>query len=361
MSLPGRITPTTNPLKRRRQEPVSCQFCRSKKLKCDRQHPCSNCLARGLRCDGQLQPSHHVSPPIDVQNESILTRLKRLEDIVLGSSQAQTSLGINQPPQPSPSLTQSRQATSPMACLSPASEYEEAVQSLEKMATCEDPWFSPRFKGPEFRISSLYQISSAHGMAQTQASYGSQDSRCFFIPRKEEASLLMDHYVINVDPLQHVVYAPHARSLMDSLYSRLEQGLPTIFSHMALVLSIFASSAALITGNVGNLQHLFRTSDPYQASTIWANAALEVLDLSRRTTSGSLEDVQTSIIMGFLLYHMEGFSPRCRFLFTGSVAISRDLCLHKLDAPTNQTSNPPNSIETEIKRRVWWHIVATDW
>jgi hypothetical protein len=35
---------------RRRQECVSCQFCRSKKLKCDRQFPCSNCRARRLIC-----------------------------------------------------------------------------------------------------------------------------------------------------------------------------------------------------------------------------------------------------------------------------------------------------------------------
>lgn len=34
----------------RRQDPVSCQFCRTKKLKCDRQVPCSNCRARKLTC-----------------------------------------------------------------------------------------------------------------------------------------------------------------------------------------------------------------------------------------------------------------------------------------------------------------------
>jgi hypothetical protein len=34
----------------RRQDPVSCEFCRRKKLKCDRVDPCSNCRARKLVC-----------------------------------------------------------------------------------------------------------------------------------------------------------------------------------------------------------------------------------------------------------------------------------------------------------------------
>lgn len=43
--------------RRRRQPQVSCNFCRSKKLKCDRGQPCSNCNARGIRCDGQDMPA----------------------------------------------------------------------------------------------------------------------------------------------------------------------------------------------------------------------------------------------------------------------------------------------------------------
>ena len=40
----------------RRQEPVSCFWCRKKKLKCDRCHPCSNCRARKLACSFSSGP-----------------------------------------------------------------------------------------------------------------------------------------------------------------------------------------------------------------------------------------------------------------------------------------------------------------
>jgi hypothetical protein len=245
--------------------------------------------------------------------------------------------------------------------ISPASEYEETVQSLEKMGARQDPWFRSNFIGPEFQVSPMHQICSAHSMAQTQTVYGQPASKRVFLPPKEEASLLMSHYISYIDPLQHVVYIPHIRALMDSVYLHMEQGVPVVHSHVALVLSIFANSAALISGNVGGLQHLFQGSDPYQAAIIWANAALEVLEFSRRTASSSLEDIQASILTGFLLYHMEGYTARSRYLFVGTIATSRDLCLHKIDAPTNPPSPYSNSLDTELKRRVWWHVVATDW
>lgn len=68
-----------------RQRPVSCTFCRSRKLRCNRDFPCSNCTSRGLPCQqgtvgssgGRIccQSSSHTA--------EILARLKRLENIVL--------------------------------------------------------------------------------------------------------------------------------------------------------------------------------------------------------------------------------------------------------------------------------------
>ena len=77
-----------------RQEPVSCQFCRTKKLKCNRDQPCQNCLARGIECErkGRLPASHVQHTYVPAENADILARLQRLEDIVLGSQRAISSL-----------------------------------------------------------------------------------------------------------------------------------------------------------------------------------------------------------------------------------------------------------------------------
>lgn len=65
--------------RRRRQPQISCDFCRHKKLKCDRSRPCSNCVARGQECHG----GPAVTSALDGADASdILERLQRLEQVV---------------------------------------------------------------------------------------------------------------------------------------------------------------------------------------------------------------------------------------------------------------------------------------
>jgi len=352
---PGR---SANPLKRPRQDPVSCQFCRSKKLKCDRQQPCSNCLTRGLPCAGQAQKALHQP---DAENASILARLKRLEDIVIGGSKPDFVADGNT----TAHLPESK-TTSPLTWLSPSSEYDDVFQSLEGTGTRDDSWISPSLRGLEFQISTTHQIAATHGISQNlpdKLPHCQPAPRCYSLPPKEEAIIFLDYYGKHIDNLQHVLYVPTVRQIMESVYLNLEHGLPVVSSHVALLLSIFASSAMLCSSFLQDTAPPFSELDGSQASLFWANAALEVLDFSRRTTAGRIEDVQAAILMAFLLYHIEGFTSRSRTLWAAAIATARDLSLHKIDAQSNSAElhDQLNWIETEIKRRVWWYVAATDW
>lgn len=75
---------------RRRQDPVSCRLCRLKKLKCSRLHPCSNCTARGAECEfdsNQSVTSSRIQQDAEPSNSAILSRLQRLEDMILRMNQ----------------------------------------------------------------------------------------------------------------------------------------------------------------------------------------------------------------------------------------------------------------------------------
>jgi hypothetical protein len=79
----------------RQQRPVSCYFCRVRKLRCSRQTPCSNCVARDIPCS-QNEPSlsarqsESISPtstqsrdaPDNSPLHQILARLSKLEEVV---------------------------------------------------------------------------------------------------------------------------------------------------------------------------------------------------------------------------------------------------------------------------------------
>lgn len=64
-----------------RQRPVSCRFCRSRKLRCSREAPCSNCVSRRIHCDLE----DVVRPPTGTANSSeseLLERIRKLEELV---------------------------------------------------------------------------------------------------------------------------------------------------------------------------------------------------------------------------------------------------------------------------------------
>lgn len=81
-----------------RNRPVSCYFCRSRKLRCSRQAPCSNCLSRGISCTLQALPApnpserNHITSftqasarpaPDSASNSELLARIRLLEEVVL--------------------------------------------------------------------------------------------------------------------------------------------------------------------------------------------------------------------------------------------------------------------------------------
>lgn len=72
-----------------RSRPVSCLFCRSRKLRCSRHFPCPNCTSRGLPCqlDDPAVSVNNVEKkpdePTSTFQQDVLERLRRLEDKVL--------------------------------------------------------------------------------------------------------------------------------------------------------------------------------------------------------------------------------------------------------------------------------------
>jgi len=95
-----------------RQRPVSCHFCRTRKLRCNRESPCSNCTARDITChlyalesqhgafnklgitEGRNLPRSHDEP-----SRPILERLERLEQALLNntSTTSTSAQSVNAP------------------------------------------------------------------------------------------------------------------------------------------------------------------------------------------------------------------------------------------------------------------------
>ncbi|KAE8409643.1 hypothetical protein BDV37DRAFT_267813 [Aspergillus pseudonomiae] len=323
--------------RRRRQLPVSCQLCRSMKLKCSRDQPCSNCVSRGVTCERayRVEPTtlSIVSPsttdPVQAQttylqqpgwsanpsagtgtgsNTEILSRLQRLEDIILRTHSAAA-------PRPS---------TEP----SYISEGEGDSKWLEGVGT---------------RDTSVASGNSS--------SVGSCVARAW-LPLKNEAAWLLKRYGEDVTYLHHILHLPSVRQQMEDLYKQLSLGLQIEPCHVALVLSIFASTAYTLTPLTGGDAVFTNEQTAVKCAFLWSKMALDVLEHSSRSTSGSIEDIQATIILSFVIFNFEGFTMRFRALSASALTMARDLSLHRLDARPDRLPGLQAPLDSDIGREI---------
>lgn len=367
--------------KRRRQNPVSCHFCREKKLKCDRQSPCSNCSFRGLVCSSEFtsQPQNRSALSDNADNVVVLERLRRLEEIVLNQQRHPTS-GGNRPQSTLTSAPVSAagpwQSTSstPAASLvqdvpdrhratdchkTPVSEYAHAVRTLEGTGLQRDPWLRTDTVNIAVRVASAKQIALLTSDPTLRELLLHKPTICCTLPPKEEAVLLLDYYKDHLEDLQHVLHIPTVQQHLNTFYTNLARGQPVNGTVLALLLSIFASASVVISLHSGSTASPFSQFDGAHLSAYWAEIALNMMKDRHNTSCDMLEDLQATIILGNLLLNIEGFSARVHSFFTITVSKARDLSLHKIDSAGSWA--PRDSIDTEVRRRVWWYLVTIDW
>ena len=83
-----------------RRRPVSCHFCRSRKLRCNRHFPCPNCVSRGIECKLYGPGPTKASSTQDVpgkHDSELLARLQRLEDMVMSHNTPEKALHTTPP------------------------------------------------------------------------------------------------------------------------------------------------------------------------------------------------------------------------------------------------------------------------
>jgi hypothetical protein len=219
-----------------------------------------------------------------------------------------------------------------------------------------------------FRISSTHDVLEPHKTLQpptTISNNGWSKDPVVTFPSYHIAALLFQSFESNVGHLCPILHIPSIRSLIKSIYFCAHQGESILPGQAALLLSIFAI-AAYFYQPFESSEVATAKETAIELSKSLTKGALDVLDYSRRNTSGTLEDVQAYIIMSLMMYHLDGFSARGRLLSTSAISIARELRLHQLDdgndLPVAHSKNNARAlIDREIKRRVFWYIASTDW
>ncbi|GAB7355438.1 hypothetical protein MBLNU459_g5945t2 [Dothideomycetes sp. NU459] len=189
--------------------------------------------------------------------------------------------------------------------------------------------------------------------------------RHILLPEEHEAQALFDEYSGTMGLMHHITHTATIQHMIGQVYDSVRRSESVAPCQVALILSILASGAYFSTSQPDATSNLFPSAgDPAQFSTFWRTWALDVLDQNRRMASMSVEDVQATLIIAVLSHNMDGSPARFRILASIAASIARSLELHTIDSPDRKSKRPMSVqevIDTEVKRRVWWHIVVSDW
>ncbi|KAK9241529.1 hypothetical protein V1506DRAFT_563627 [Lipomyces tetrasporus] len=354
--------------RQRIERPVSCRFCRSRKLRCSRVAPCSNCVSRGIVCElpveNTIRSTTTNGAPSATQPE-LLERIRKLEELVESQKLYTNGSAVqhtNQSPESSdtPHTLQTHRSRS---TLSPEIEHlDDDVAWLKSVYTAQNLSDNTPSNKIAFRVCPIQQIRQAQPYINQNAHLPSsrfEPFRCVWLPQYAEAKILLQKFLDDIDHVHHITHSPSLPAILDEVYACLNQQDQVKPGSIMLLLGIFASSTHAWVQH-DSVRGLFSTCQEANAQALlWVKAVEDVLDIFHRTSSVPIEGIQGISIATFAVLNMEGFSRRCKSLFNMAFMLARELGLHFLDQPSN--ANLANSAQTEIGRRVWWYLVAADW
>ncbi|GAB1206509.1 hypothetical protein APSETT445_005199 [Aspergillus pseudonomiae] len=281
--------------RRTRQNPVSCRLCRLKKLKCNRQRPCSNCSARGVGCEYFARNPGSTSTdctdrrealPAATESAGLQARLERLEEAVFGKQDDRPSVPTAMVPSTCGALT-----TSVIPGFAFNEEHEVTSRWLEGIGTLENPIL-------------LENVSATRNEAAPWPP-------SVQLPTKDEAMTLSQYFLDNVQYL-HPVFQPHSlQHVIDAVYMHPNTAVQSKVADIALLLSILASASHLWRPQRSKCLVFLSAKEAASMSLIWSNAALDILEYSKRTTAASIEDLQATIVISYMHVNQPHYPESC--------------------------------------------------
>ena len=150
---------------------------------------------------------------------------------------------------------------------------------------------------------------------------------------------------------------------MKRVYQQLRDNQTPHIEEILMVYTIFASASLAWTEDL--LTKLDATeTEAKTANEFYANLANSILDNTHVPVSNSATTFVAINYIAYVIMHMQGLRHQVIFLRARCRTMAQQMNIHKLDTPEcreEREQRGENFIETEVLRRAWWSMVATDW
>ncbi|KAL2807814.1 hypothetical protein BJX63DRAFT_411083 [Aspergillus granulosus] len=330
-----------------RQDPVSCESCRKKKVKCDRQRPCSSCVIRRLNC-----------------NFAVSTHDEFLRTNPHPERALQSSFRVSQVTQHSYSHDTNTQSAVP----------DPAIQSRESLATAE--WLEhihmgdrvPAALSPQLRAelgerdrptagpsSILFSLPPSSWIPNANPA---TVDLIQYLPKKEDTIELLRYYCSFIDYLYHIIIPSTVERQIEEVYQCVEGGRPAKPALLALVFAITGSSL-FVQFAIESSAHASRCSQQFIFLTGAALVQANHIDYP------TIEGLQAAVIVQHNISTVHcSATVRGLFSLASIITQAKDMLLHRIDTPQARNAREVEGfdpLEVEMKRRLWWDIVSLDW
>ncbi|OKL59524.1 hypothetical protein UA08_05418 [Talaromyces atroroseus] len=375
---PAQATATDSSL-----NPRSCVTCRRRKVRCNKREPCSNCVKAGIECvfPGPGRAPRKPRRPPDVE---LLSRLRRLEGVVesLGGTDAIEKLVsanrmggaqlIQQPPQPQAPSANLNNAEKPSVPgnmevkkdgLKPEEVGRLVIDDNRSLYVSNRLWTSIGDQVEELQDildspSEDEEDSTSPGESVNSANR-SNDAFIFgysslahslrnYHPTPSQIFILWKTYEQNVAPLLTVVHKPTIRDIIINAatsFDLLDKNSEALAFSLYLT-AVISMSPEQCLAEIGDDRD--SVINRFRFATEQAMARANLL------TSRNINLLQAAVMFVTSILRQD----QSRFVWTLSAVILRlatGLGLHR--DGTNFGLSP---FETEMRRRLWWHICIMD-
>ena len=369
--------------------PRSCVTCRRRKVRCDKKNPCSNCIKQHIEC---IFPGPGRAPrkPRKPPDSELLLRLRRLEGVVKSlGAQVEEDGSVTQPPQPQQIQPPQRSMSLVQDQLSQYSSGESPEPpdgqpkrtSIDKhlgrlvinegrsryvsnafwtsmgdeIAEMRDILDNPSSEDEEDLLDSPDQSGGATSEYSNSAHQGfifGYSSTMVNLkklhPSPTQVFILWEVFKENVDPMVRILHRPTARNII----MKASSGTETLSKAAeALLFALYFSAVVSL--------------DPAQCITLLGDTKETLINRYRFATeqalaranfmnSSSLMLLQAFVF--FLVCVRYQDDTRLVWALSGlAIHLAQALGVHR--DGTNFGLSP---FETEMRRRLWWHISILD-
>jgi hypothetical protein len=221
---------------------------------------------------------------------------------------------------------------------------------------------SPAGSGTPFGFH-LLSASQNHGTGFDNECFPDMEYISRRLPPRTQARELFSHFLRTMQPTFGVLHIPSTQALMEQIYESMLEGEEPSSTNLVLLLSIFAGAALVWTPQL--LEKLSATSAEAKAAfASYGRLAISILDNIVQPVAPSTVALEAIITLTHVLSNADGFPDKVQMLRTRALFMARAIQIHRLDTVKNSEERrleECNMVEIEVQRRIWWHMVSSDW